>query len=201
MIRNTKQKTMANFNGSVDLMKLKGAKFLAGLDSDTPKRAYICIPVAWNDIKVLNDASSSTGYRSTLRLAMYQTSEKYVKACIEGRQKKGEDVSNYNPPSHTCEIRYSKEFLDKLKEAAKKVVLAENPQYNTPELQDETKNMELKYKISDLTRIKLGSLYVRQHNTDNDTPPMAEQAAGTFTPATTSDEGENGNNPEDDLPF
>lgn len=194
------KKTMANFNGSVDLMKLAGAKYLAGIDKESPNRTYICIPVNWNDIKVVNDEHSASGLRSTLKLAMYQTSENYVKACIEGKKRKGEDVNDYNPPSHTCEIRYSKDYLEKLREAAKKAVLAEHKEYNTPELQDEKKNLELRNQISDRTRIKLGSMYVRQHLADNDVAPMAEHAApASVAPA--SPEGENGNNPEDDLPF
>lgn len=192
---------MANFSGSIDLMKLQGARYLAGIDSENMDRQYICIPVTWNDIKVQADSNAQSGYRATLKLSYFQTSEAYAKACKEAKQRNGDDITNYAPPSHTCELRYSKEYLEKLREKAKANILAAHPEWNTPELQDETRNKELRNAIYDMTRLRLGSSYVmHSRNTNDDMPPMAQRAAAATTPATPPAEG-NGNNPEDDLPF
>lgn len=43
---------MATFSGQLDLMALFGAKLLEGIDSDAPKRGYICIPLDMNQIHV-----------------------------------------------------------------------------------------------------------------------------------------------------
>lgn len=192
---------MANFSGSIDLMKLQGARYLAGIDSYNMDRQYICIPVTWNDIKVQADSNAQSGYRATLKLSYFQTSEAYAKACKEAKQRNGDDITNYTPPSHTCELRYSKEYLEKLREKAKANILAAHPEWNTPELQDETRNKELRNAIYDMTRLRLGSSYVmHSRNTNDDMPPMAQRAAAATTPATPPAEGD-GNNPEDDLPF
>lgn len=190
---------MANFSGSIDLMKLQGARYLAGIDSENMGRQYICIPVVWNDIKV--QGNEETGYRAMMRLYNSQTSENYQKVCVEKRQQRGDDMTNYAPPSHTCNLRYSKEFLEKLRKKAKANLLAAHPEWNTPKLQDETRNKDLRNAILNMTSLNLGSFYVqRYHTTNDDMPPMAQRAAAATTPATPPAEGD-GNNPEDDLPF
>lgn len=190
---------MANFNGTVDLMKLRGVKYLSGIDKANPARAYICIPAEWNDVKVVNDPHATSGYRGPLRLAMYQTNEKYAAACIKAKQERGDDMTDYNPPSHTCQLRYSSEYLKILNEAAKKAILDKHLEWNTPELKDETRNTDLKYAMSDMVRIPLGSFYVNHPMQQNSAPPMAEHAAPDFSQATAPVEGEG--NPDDDLPF
>ncbi len=189
---------MANFNGTVDLMKLRGAKYLSGIDTANPNRAYICIPADWNDIKVVADEHSANGYRGPLRLAMYQTNEKYAAACVKAKQDRGDDMTNYNPPSHTCQLRYSAEYIEVLNKAAKKAILDKHLEWNTPELQDETRNTELKYAMNDMVRLQLGSFYVNHPMQQNSAPPMAASVAPNFSQAT-APTGEV--NPEDDLPF
>lgn len=111
---------MASFNATIDLMQLKGARLLSGIDQQHPGRNYICIPVDWSEIKVTENRQQPGSYRANMRLNLWPTNDKFRQACIDRRAQRGEDTTDYTPPSHTIELGYSQEFLEKAKAAVEK---------------------------------------------------------------------------------
>lgn len=119
---------MASFNATIDLMQLKGARLLSGIDQQHPGRNYVCIPVDWSEIKVTENKQQSGGFRANMRVNLWPTSDKFRQACIDRRAQRGEDTADYNPPSHTIELNYSQDFLKRAKAVAKARLLKEHPE-------------------------------------------------------------------------
>lgn len=197
---------MASFYGNIDLMKLKGAKLLTGLDEKKKDRVYVCIPVAWSEIKTTQDAQGNTHARLSVNL--WETGAKYRQACIAGKQARGEDVSNYIPPSHQMEVGYSEDFRTKAEEAARKRLLKEHPDWSQPEHAQELKNA-----IYNAVRVRLGTISAHVAKEQRASVATAVQGVSGYTPQQT--EGADGqvqgaadpNDPfanddyPDDLPF
>lgn len=163
---------MASFNATIDLMALKGARLLSGIDQKHPGRNYVCIPVDWSEIKVTENQQMG-GYRANLRVNLWPTSDKFRQACIERRRQRGDDTDDYNPPSHTVEVGYSQDFLDKARAAAKARLLREHPEWDS----DENFNKDLKNAIFEAVRVRLGTAFThkpREQSTFTGQAPAAQ---------------------------
>jgi hypothetical protein len=185
---------MADFSGKQNLMAFKGAKLVTGIDEERPSLVYVAIPVAWNDIEVSQD-----GQRAMSGIYLNETTDKFRQACRERRQMSGESMDGYLPPSHTMEVRFSKEFREKALVAARKRLLIEHPEWAGDE--DPQHNTELRNAMYDAVRVRLGSLYLsqRQASAPSNAQPQYAQAQGAqayqpdMQPADASY--------DDDLPF
>lgn len=173
---------MPSFNTTIDLMQLKGARLLSGIDQQHPGRNFICIPVDWSEIKVTENRQQPGIFRANMRINLWPTSEKFRQACIDRRRQRGEDTTDYNPPSHTVELSYSPEFADKAKAAAKARLLREHPEWDS----DENTNRDLKNAIYEAVRVRLGSAYVnqpREQRTFSGQAPAAQNYSDYQAPA------------------
>lgn len=163
-----------NFSGNLNLLALKGAKVFSGLDQKHPQMNFVCIPVGYNDIVL-----SADGKRADVGVYMAETSDKYRQACIQRRQMSGEDMTDYNPPSHTVEVSFSREFRERAMEAARKRIVGEHPEWQTNEdLQKPEFNRDLKNAMYDAVRVRLGSLYARVRQQQATMQTAAPAAAG-----------------------
>lgn len=188
---------MASFNANIDLMQLKGAKLLSGIDQQHSGRNYICIPVDWSEIKVTENQQQG-GYRANMRINLWPTSDKFRQACIDRKAQRGEDVSDYAPPSHTVELNYSKEFLEKAKAAAKARLLKEHPEWVDT---DENFNKDLKNAIYEAVRVRLGTAYAnvpKEQRTFTGSAPAAQGYSEYQQPMQNDPFGPQD---DDDLPF
>lgn len=167
---------MSSFFGSIDLAALKGAKLLSGLDEKNPKRNYVCIPLDWNEIQVRPDEHALSGYHANMRVNIWAASEKFRQSCIQNRMARGESMDGYNPPSHNAEVGFSQDFQKRAMESAKKRILAEHPDWNTVDLQDENINKELRNLIYNAVRIRLGSIYAHVPKGQSTYQGVAESA-------------------------
>lgn len=193
---------MASFYGTIDLMKIKGAKVLSGLDEKHPKMNYVCIPCVNYSGVELKSGDNGT-YRATLPINLWPLPESYRQKAIASRASRGEDVTNFNPPSHGAEVNYTQEFREKALETAKKRILTEHPDWkDAPEHEKELKN-----EMFNAVRIKLGNIYAHVAQPQQPTytqQPVMPQATG-WQPPTVDANG----NPDplglpvddDDLPF
>lgn len=184
---------MASFNKNEDLMKLKGAMLVSinhPMAGGKPVSG-VFIPTDWNDIQVRESQRQAGQYSATLRTAMWPASEKYIQAIRENRQQRGEDITNWQPPSHTIEVNYSEEFMARARAAAKKRILAEHPEWQGYE--DETLNQDLRKLITAAVRTNIGTAYAIIPKGDRQAAPANIQQADAqpFAPAGESD----------DLPF
>lgn len=185
---------MANFSGNLDLMGFKGAKLMTGIDQEHSTVLYACIPVPYNDITVSRD-----GKYANARVYMSETSDRFRQACIQRRQQSGDDMTGYMPPSHQMEVSFSKEFRERAMQAAKRRILAEHPEWQGTQ-QDEQYNQELRNQIYDAVRCRLGSLYSHQRRTDGYQQPTASYQQAAQPQQYDAQQGY-GYQQDDDLPF
>lgn len=195
---------MADFNGKVNLLALKGAKVFSGLDPAHPQMNWVCIPVPYNEIEL-----SADGKYANVGIRMVETNDKFRQACIQRRQMAGDPMDNYTPPSHQVEVSFSKEFREKAMEAARKRIVSEHDDWmSNPDMQDPEFNKELRNAIYDAVRLRLGSMYARfrqQQTMQTAAPAAAGQPSAWTPPAVDPITGmpvQPGYNPDnDDLPF
>lgn len=171
---------MASFNANIDLMSLKGAKLLSGIDQKHPERNFVCIPVDWSEIKVTENQQQG-GFRANLRINLWPTSDKFRQACIDRRAQRGDDTADYNPPSHTIEVGYSQDFQKKAQAAAKARLLKEHPEWVDT---DENFNKDLKNAIREAVRVRLGTVFtnVRKEQSQYTGTAPAAQGYTSWTP-------------------
>lgn len=198
---------MASFYGSIDLMKVKGAKLLSGLNEKYPQMNYVCIPcVNYSGVKLMPHRNDD-GVSASLSLNMWPVSEKYRQTIIANRASRGEDVTKYNPPSHQLEVHYEEDFVEKAKEAARKRILKEHPDWeNAPEHEQELKNA-----VYNAVRIRLGNIYAhiaREQQQAYTSAAPAATGARAYVPPTVDANGNPIDDPlggapmeDDDLPF
>lgn len=192
-----------NFYGSIDLLKLKGARLLSGIDQKNPKMNFVCIPVVNYSGVALQQARDGHGYRAQLQVNMWALPDSYRQKAVQNRMSRGEDVSTYNPPSHSLEVNYTEEFRARAMEAAKKRILKEHPDWeNNPQHEKELTNA-----IYDAVRIKLGNITASMSAyTQQSSAPVATAAAQPPTDYIPPQTDANGNPLDDsyqgdDLPF
>ena len=191
---------MASFNATIDLMQLKGARLLSGIDQQHPGRNFICIPVDWSEIKVTENRQQPGSYRANMRVNLWPTSDKFRQVCIDRRALRGEDTTDYTPPSHTIELGYSQEFLEKAKAAAKARLMKEHPEWGS----DENANRDLKNAIYEAVRVRLGTAYAnkpKEQSSYTGTAPAAQGFGSYQAPQEQQDPFGGGYNNDDDLPF
>lgn len=197
---------MATFSGQLDLMALIGAKLLEGIDSDAPKRAYICIPLDWNQIKVSVDKQGTT--HVNMDIYMGPASKGIVKWWEKNRIQAGEPITVYNVPSHRISLSLTQEYREKLVDRAKALYFAQHSDLN-PDTLTEQQQQELKAFVGNKSNITLcSSVWMHEPKgqlADSPVPKAQAAAPMTWKPSTQLDADGNplqtsGNN-EDDLPF
>lgn len=193
-----------NFYGTIDLLKLKGAKLLSGLDEKNPRMNFVCIPIVNYSGVSLQQGHDGQGFRAQLQVNLWSLPDSYRQKAIQNRMSRGEDVSTYNPPSHSLEVNYKQDFREKAMEAARKRILREHPDWeNNPEHAQELKNA-----VSDAVRIKLGNITASLSSYTQQQPQAPQAAAPAQAPQDyippQCDANGNPmevNNQDDDLPF
>lgn len=105
---------MASFNGSIDLLALNGAKVFTGIDQKNPNRAYVCIPVDVNDIKIVAARQDASRQIAGLRVNMWPLGENYKNKVRQSAIERGDQ--NVNVPTHEMQMSFS---IDYIKAAAK----------------------------------------------------------------------------------
>ena len=106
---------MASFNGNIDLLSLNGAQVFTGIDKNKPQRAYVCIPVDVNEIKVEQAPQDSTRTLAKMRVNIWPLNEQYKAKVRQAALERGD--SNVVVPTHEMQMSYS---LDYIKAVAQK---------------------------------------------------------------------------------
>lgn len=195
---------MASFYGSIDLLKLKGARLLSGIDEKHPQMNFVCIPIVNYSGVSLQQNRDGSGFRAQLPVNLWPVSDRYRQIVIQNKISRGEDVNGYNPPSHQMEVSYPQEFREKAMEAAKKRILTEHPDWkDSPEHEKELKN-----EIYNAVRIRLGNITAHIAQQYQQTAQPTQAAAPSQPPLDyVPPQYDNNGNPidesyeGDDLPF
>ena len=137
---------MASYNGSIDLLALNGAQVMTGVDQKNPKRAYVCIPVDFNEIKLTASRNDPSKQIAGLRVNIWPLNENYKNAVRRSAQERGD--ANVNVPTHEVQMSYSTDYVKYI--AAKAPGIVEqvkqqnkdrDPGIVTQNVQDETSHL------------------------------------------------------------
>ena len=202
---------MASYNGSIDLLALNGAQVFTGIDPNNPTRAFVCVPVDLNEIRLTTSCNDATKQIAGLRVNIWPLNEAYKNAVRRKAQERGDN--NVNVPTHEMQISYTTEYVKyiaksfpKLVEQVKEQNKERDPSIVTQDVQDE--NSHLFKALRNRMNKRLAMLYQPQSNAQQTAyPQQAYKAASNATayvaPAnnepTQPQWGENFN--EEDLPF
>ena len=202
---------MASFNGSIDLLALNGAQVFTGIDPKNPTRAFVCVPVDLNEIKLTTSRNDAAKQIAGLRVNIWPLNEAYKNAVRRSAQERGD--SNVNVPTHEMQISFTTEYVKDIAKAFPKLVeqvreqnKERDPGIVTQNVQDE--NSHLFKALRNRMSKRLAMLYQPQSNAQTTAYPqqaynVASNATVYVAPANNENTqpqwGESFN--EEDLPF
>ena len=202
---------MASFNGSIDLLALNGAQVFTGIDPKNPTRAFVCVPVDLNEIKLTTSRNDATKQIAGLRVNIWPLNEAYKNAVRRSAQERGD--SNVNVPTHEMQISFTTEYVKDIAKAFPKLVeqvreqnKERDPGIVTQNVQDE--NSHLFKALRNRMSKRLAMLYQPQSNAQTTAYPqqaynVASNATAYVAPSNNENTqpqwGESFN--EEDLPF
>lgn len=201
---------MASFNGNIDLLSLNGAQVFTGIDKNKPQRAYVCIPVDVNEIKVEQAPQDSTRTLAKMRVNIWPLNEQYKAKVRQAALERGD--SNVVVPTHEMQMSYSLDYIKAVAQKFPKLVeqVKEANKDRDPDIanQDPTdENSHLFKAIRSRMNKRLAMLYQPLSNTQpspyqQPTYAQAGAATGYVAPAQGAEPDFGGYNQEDDdLPF
>ena len=100
---------MASFNGSIDLLSLNGAQVFTGIDQNSPQRAYVCVPIDLNEIKMTTARNDPNRQIAGLRVNIWPLNENYKNAVRRSAQERGD--SNVSVPTHEMQMSFSTDYV------------------------------------------------------------------------------------------
>lgn len=200
---------MASYSGNIDLLSLSGAQVYKGIDAKNPERAFVCIPIAANEIKVEAAANTPQRMLAKMRVNIWPLNEQYKNRVRQSAQERGN--TNVNVPTHEMQLSFSTEHIKTVVKMFPKLVeqVKEANKERDPEIvnQDPTdENTHLFKAIRQRMNKRLAMLYQPQPTQPSPyqqpTYAQAGAATGYVAPAQGAEPDFAGYNPEDDdLPF
>lgn len=200
---------MASYSGNIDLLSLSGAQVYKGIDAKNPERAFVCIPIAANEIKVEAAANNPQRMLAKMRVNIWPLNEQYKNRVRQSAQERGN--TNVNVPTHEMQLSFSTEHIKTVVKMFPKLVeqVKEANKERDPEIvnQDPTdENTHLFKAIRQRMNKRLAMLYQPQPTQPSPyqqpTYAQAGAATGYVAPAQGTESDFAGYNPaDDDLPF
>ncbi len=204
---------MASFNASIDLLSLNGAKLLTGLNGKDDKRAYVCVPVDLNEIKITTSRQNADKQIAGLRVNIWPLNENYKAKVRQSAMERGD--SNVNVPTHEMQQNFTTEFVKAVIKAYPKLVeqVREQNKQRDPDIVNqnpEDENTHLFKAIRNRLNKRLAMVYQPQTQTTQQPAyaPTMGTASGTATSYVPPTEGypdysqlPGYDDPNSDLPF
>lgn len=200
---------MASYSGNIDLLSLSGAQVFKGIDAKNPERAFVCIPIAANEIKVEAAANNPQRMLAKMRVNIWPLNEQYKNRVRQSAQERGN--TNVNVPTHEMQLSFSTEHIKTVVKMFPKLVeqVKEANKDRDPDIvnQDPTDESSHLFKaIRQRMNKRLAMLYQPQPTQPSPyqqpTYAQAGAATGYVAPAQVAEPDFGGYNPEDDdLPF
>lgn len=200
---------MASYSGNIDLLSLNGAQVYKGIDAKNPERAFVCIPIAANEIKVEAAANNPNRMLAKMRVNIWPLNEQYKNRVRQSAQERGN--TNVNVPTHEMQLSFSTDHIKTVVKMFPKLVeqVKEANKERDPEIvnQDPTDESSHLFKaIRQRMNKRLAMLYQPQPTQPSPyqqpTYAQAGAATGYVAPAQGTESDFAGYTPEDDdLPF
>lgn len=201
---------MASFNSSIDLLSLNGAKLYNGIDAKHPERAFVCVPVDANDIRITTSRQNADKQIAGLRVNVWPLSENYKNKVRQSAAERGD--TNVNVPTHEMQTNLSTEYIKamikafpRLVEEVKEANKQRDPDIVSQDPQDE--NTHLFKAIRNRMNKRIGLFYQPQNtNAQAYQQPAAYQTAASVSEYSAPADGSAASptswvNPDEDLPF
>lgn len=202
---------MASFRGNIDLLSLNGAQVFTGIDKNKPQRAYVCIPVDVNEIKVEPAPNNAQRTLAKLHVNIWPLNEQYKARVRQSAIERGD--TNVSVPTHEMQVSFTTDYIKlaidtfpKLVEQVKEANKERNSDIVNQNPKDET--TQLFKAIRSRMNKRLAMLYQPLSNTQPQgayqAPSYAQAgAASAYTPPTENTDPLAGYTDinEDDLPF
>lgn len=201
---------MASFNGNIDLLSLNGAQVFTGIDKNKPQRAYVCIPVDVNEIKVEPSPNNAQRTLAKLHVNVWPLNEQYKAKVRQSALERGD--TNVSVPTHEMQVSFTTDYIKmaidtfpKLIEQVKEANKERNPDIVSQDPKDE--KTQLFKAIRSRMNKRLAMLYQPLSNTQpspyqQPTYAQAGAATGYVAPAQGAEPDFGGyNQDDDDLPF
>ena len=201
---------MASFNGNIDLLSLNGAQVFTGIDKNKPQRAYVCIPVDVNEIKVEPSPNNAQRTLAKLHVNIWPLNEQYKAKVRQSALERGD--TNVSVPTHEMQVSFTTDYIKmaidtfpKLIEQVKEANKERNPDIVNQDPKDE--KTQLFKAIRSRMNKRLAMLYQQLSNTQpspyqQPTYAQAGAATGYVAPAQGAEPYFGGyNQDDDDLPF
>lgn len=201
---------MASFNGNIDLLSLNGAQVFTGIDKNKPQRAYVCIPVDVNEIKIEPSPNNAQRTLAKLHVNIWPLNEQYKAKVRQSALERGD--TNVSVPTHEMQVSFTTDYIKmaidtfpKLIEQVKEANKERNPDIVSQDPKDE--KTQLFKAIRSRMNKRLAMLYQPLSNTQpspyqQPTYAQAGAATGYVAPAQGAEPDFGGYNQEDDdLPF
>lgn len=200
---------MASYSGNIDLLSLSGAQVYKGIDAKNPERAFVCIPIAANEIKVEAAANNPNRMLAKMRVNIWPLNEQYKNRVRQSAQERGN--TNVNVPTHEMQLSFSTDHIKTVVKMFPKLVeqVKEANKEHDPDIvnQDPTDESSHLFKaIRQRMNKRLAMLYQPQPTQPSpyQQPSYAQAGAATgyVAPAQGAEPNFGGYNPDDDdLPF
>ena len=200
---------MASYSGNIDLLSPSGAQVFKGIDAKNPERAFVCRPIAANEIKVEAAANNPQRMLAKMRVNIWPLNEQYKNRVRQSAQERGN--TNVNVPTHEMQLSFSTEHIKtvvkmfpKLVEQVKEANKDRDPDIVNQDPADESSHL---FKaIRQRMNKRLAMLYQPQPTQPSPyqqpTYAQAGAATGYVAPAQGAEPDFAGYNPDDDdLPF
>lgn len=100
---------MASYNGNIDLLSLSGAQIYTGIDLKSPQRAFVCIPIDLNDIRLSSSRNTPDRTYANLRVNIWPFNEQYKAKIRQSAQERGD--TDVNVPTHEMQMSYGVDYI------------------------------------------------------------------------------------------
>lgn len=202
---------MASFNGNIDLLSLNGAQVFTGIDKNKPQRAYVCIPVDLNEIKVEPAPNNAQRTLAKLHVNIWPLNEQYKAKVRQSAMERG-DI-NVTVPTHEMQVSFTTEYIKlaidtfpKLVEQVKEANKERNPDIVNQNPKDETTHLfkAIRSRMNKRLAMLYQPLSTTQPQGAYQAPSYAQAgAASAYTPPTETTDPLAGYTyiNEDDVPF
>lgn len=100
---------MASFNGNIDLLSLNGAQVFTGIDKNNPQRAFVCIPVDVNEIKVEPAPNNAQRTLAKLHVNIWPVNEQYKAKVRQSAIERGD--TNVSVPTHEMQVSFTSDYI------------------------------------------------------------------------------------------
>lgn len=173
---------MASYNGNIDLLSLNGAQVFTGIDQKNPQRAFVCIPVDVNEIKVEAAPNNAQRTLAKLHVNIWPLNEQYKAKVRQSALERGD--TNVSVPTHEMQVSFTTDYIKSAIELFPKLVeqVKEAQKGRTPDIVNQDPKDE-KTQLFNAIRRRMNKRLAMLYQPLSTTQPQAVYQAPSYAQA------------------